>query len=348
MTVEIINGQPWKQQYETNYIQSEDISGWAADTSLPAALYDSSVVVTKNRVYLLGGYQGSSPSSTVYTAAIDINGIVGAWSTTTSLPAALGGSQAILTKSRIYLLGGVSLSYRNWVYTAPVSDDGIIGTWVSDTGLPAALGRSQAVITKNRVYLLGGFSGTGASNTVYTAPISESGVIGTWATDTSIPGVLGSSQAVVTKNRVYLLGGQVVSASALVYTAAISDEGIIGVWSSGTSLPAPRVSAQSVVTNNEVYLIGGDATTTVIRAQVDTDGMIGSWGSGTSIPGELSRSQVITTASKISLLGGLSGLSNVSTVYSAPFDGGYNDYTDKSWRIPPFWTNFKGQTELLV
>ena len=46
-----------------------------------------------------------------------------------------------------------------------------------------------------------------AVSTVYTAPINADGTLGTWTTGTSLPSVLCSSQAIVTKNRVYLLGG---------------------------------------------------------------------------------------------------------------------------------------------
>jgi hypothetical protein len=72
------------------------------------------------------------------------------------------------------------------------------------------------------VYLLGGYNGSGWVSTVYTAPINSDGSLGTWTTGTSLPGVLGYSQAIVTKNRVYLLGGYNGSAYvSTVYTAPI-------------------------------------------------------------------------------------------------------------------------------
>ena len=343
MTVFIDNGQPWKQQYADNQTQTGDITGWTLGTSLPGGLAHSSAIVTKSRVYLLGGHLGSSPVSTVYTAVINSDGTLGAWEAGTSLPVTLEGSQAILTRNRVYLLGGVSLSYRNWVYTAPVDENGIIGTWSADTGLPAALGRSQAVVTKNRIYLIGGNTGAGPVGYVFTAPISEDGIIGTWAWDTSLPGVLGLGQAVVTENRVYIFG------KLAAYMAPIDEEGIIGTW---TAVGVPAVSfeeSQAVVTENTVYFFSGIAEGAVVKfAPIDNDGIIGSWSAGTSLPAELSRSQVITTSSRIYLLGGLFSAGVVATVYEAPFVGGYNDYQDRSWEIPPFWTSFHSQTEILV
>ena len=102
------SGQPWRQQYAFNILQSTDITGWSSGTDLPATLSRSQAIVTKNRVYTLGGYTGSNPTNVVYTAPIREDGTLGAWTTGTSLPATLENSQAIVTKGKIYLLGGRS------------------------------------------------------------------------------------------------------------------------------------------------------------------------------------------------------------------------------------------------
>ena len=72
-------GQPWRQQYEFNATQSTDITGWTTGTSLPGPLVGSQAIVTKNRVYLLGGHSASSTVSTVYTAPVNVDGTLGAW-----------------------------------------------------------------------------------------------------------------------------------------------------------------------------------------------------------------------------------------------------------------------------
>ncbi len=127
-------------------------------------------------------------------------------------------SQAVVTNSRVYLLGGYNGSAVSTVYQAPINADGTIGTWTTGTSLPGALYGSQAVVTNSRVYLLGGSNG-GAVSTVYQAPINTDGTIGTWTTGTSLPGALDYSQAVVTNSRVYLLGGFNGSAVSTVYQA---------------------------------------------------------------------------------------------------------------------------------
>jgi hypothetical protein len=116
------------------------------------------------------------------------------------------------------------------VYTAPINADGTLGVWTTGTSLPAAVSHSQAIVTKNRVYLLGGSVNGSTSSTVHTAPINADGTLGTWTTGTSLPAAVYDSQAIVTKNRVYLLGGRDVNNNPtnVVYTAPINADGTLG------------------------------------------------------------------------------------------------------------------------
>ena len=162
------------------------------------------------------GQLGTTSSGFDTTQTGDITG----WSTGTSLPGTVGYSQAIVTKSRVYLLGGfVNGSISATVYTAPINEDGTLGTWTTGTSLPGTVRDSQAIVTKSRVYLLGGYIDGIASLNGYTAPINEDGTLGTWTTGTSLSGIVRESQAIVTKNRVYILGG---NNSSTVYQASFS------------------------------------------------------------------------------------------------------------------------------
>ena len=321
-----IASRTWRNRYNDPRHDVSTLGSWEAGTSLPGALAFSQAIVTKDRVYLLGGTTGSYVS-TVYTAPINSDGTLGSWTTGTSLPGALGASQAIVTKDRVYLLGGNNGSYVSTVYTAPINSDGTLGSWTTGTSLPGALGVSQAIVTKDRVYLLGGYNGSAYVSTVYTAPINSDGTLGSWTTGTSLPGALGSSQAIVTKDRVYLLGGT--SVSTAVYTAPINSDGTLGSWAAGTSLPGALTFSQAIVTKDRVYLLGGNNgsyVSTVYTAPINSDGTLGSWTTGTSLPGALGASQAIVTKDRVYLLGGNNG-SYVSTVYTATLTNiGSNDY----------------------
>jgi N-acetylneuraminic acid mutarotase len=348
----INNGQPWKNQWDINYAQTGLITGWVAGTALAAALGWSQAVVTKSRVYLLGGIT-TGYDKLVYTAPINSDGTLGAWAAGTSLPASRVLSQAIMTNSRVYMLGGKqnglgqAADYIATVITAPVNSDGTLGTWTSSPSLPAAIGESCAVVTKSRVYLLGGSTFAGLSSTVYTAPINSDGTIGAWTTDaSSLPVALSQSSQIVTNSRVYLLGGLASTGSNnIAYSAPINADGTLGSWASSGSCPAVKQS-QAVVVNNRAYLLGGvnsagaDSAATW-TAQVNPDGTLGSWVAGAALTGVTKLAQVIVTSSKIYMLGGWPGIASTASVKVASFAGGSDNYMDKSYVAVPGTGQFR-------
>lgn len=337
-------GQPWKQQYQFNLTQSSDINNWTTGTSLPGALGTSQVLVTNARVYLFGGTNGSGTTNTVYTAPINTDGTLGAWSTGTALPAALGYSSLFVLNNTVYLCGGFNGSaYTNIVYQATIDVDGTIGTWTTGVSLPEAIGWSQVVVTKKAVHLLGGYTGSVAVSKIYTADIGVDGSIGAWYINAAtLPTNLAYTQCIVTKNRIYLIGGYNGTAhSAAIYTTTISNDGTFGQWISATSLPAICSNAMSICTRNRVYIIGGyngsAYVSTVYTAPINTDGTIGTWSTGSSISAVAGLGQVISTHSRIYVLGGSNLSGHISTVQQATFYGGQRDYS-------PYYANINTNT----
>jgi len=334
-TMSGITGKPWKQQYSFNTANST-ISAWVANTPLPISVSRSHVIVTNNRVYLLGGRLNntSTSTSTIYTAPINPNGTLGAWAAGAPLPVVISHSQAIVTNNRIYLLGGWNGGTSlNTVYTAPINANGTLGAWVTGAPLPIVIYAAQTIVTNNRVYLLGGRNDVTYLSTVYTAPINANGTLGAWVNSTPLPGAIAYSQAIVTNNRVYLLGGVTNNGvfSSTVYTASINIDGTLSTWTINAPLPVTISHSQAIVTNNRVYLLGGynnsGDLSAVYTAPINADGTLGAWVINTSIlPTTLSATQAIITSSRVYLLGGYDGTISLNTVYSTPFSGGLNNY----------------------
>jgi len=318
-------GQPWRQQYSFNTANST-IGAWGAGIPLPITIYYSQVIVTNNRVYLLGGKINNVISSAVYTAPINPDGTLGSWVIDTPLPGTITNSQAIITNNRVYLLGGIINGvFSSAVYTAPINPDGTLGTWVNSTPLPGAVAYSQAIVTNNRVYLLGGLNNGAPLNTVYTAPINPDGTLGAWVTGVPLPVTIYNSQTIVTNNRVYLLGGVNNGVfSSAVYTAPINLDGTLGTWVIDTPLPLTIIDSQAIVTNNRVYLLGGTinsySSTTVYTAPINPDGTLGAWVTNTPLPRMPIYPQAILTNSRIYIF------TVFPEMYSAPFSGGLNNY----------------------
>jgi len=349
----VINtGQPWKQQYYINNSQNTDITKWSIAGNLPEPLYDSKAVVTKNRIYLLGGRSEYRRVDAVYTASIDDDGILDNWTKADFLPEPLYDSQVIVTNNRIYLLGGYSwYGGVDVVFTASIDENGIIGKWTKGDPLPEPLFLTRSIIVKDRIYLLGGlkelfeefmdgsfsrraYVKTISSSKVYTALINKDGTLDKWEEYDPLPIPLSRFQSIITKNRIYLVGGDNdwnIPVNT-VYMANIKDDGTLGEWITSDPLPETLSGFQAVVTKNYVYLLGGEnkyrnAVNNVYIAKINEDGSLGKWTTGSPLLEPLSDFQAVVVKNFIYLLGGFRSRGSFSTIFKAPFKGGLNDYS---------------------
>jgi len=85
---------------------ASDVGNWLTTTVLPQSLSGHKTVTWNNRfVYLVGGYNNSTYSSSVYYSGINSGGVSG-WTTLTSLPVGLKDAAVVIGTNTIYVLGG--------------------------------------------------------------------------------------------------------------------------------------------------------------------------------------------------------------------------------------------------
>jgi N-acetylneuraminic acid mutarotase len=223
------------------------------------------------------------------------------------------------------------------IYSAPINADGTLGTWSFVGNLPLGLHNSQVIVTINRVYIIGGFtnSSTGVYGS-YTAPINADGTLGAWTSGPSAPIPTYYGKAVVTKNRVYILGG---GGNTQMLTAPINSDGTLGSFYTSGFTPT-REGGEYIVTRNRIYVFGGYGgsetfTTGSHSAPINADGTIGTWvvNTGFGDNGLLdiapaNRAAIITNG-KVYLLGGNNGVTTEGSneVQFASISGGLNDYS---------------------
>lgn len=331
-------GQPWQQQYQFNNSQVTDIKNWTAMGDLPLATYFNSVVVTRNRLYVVGGYTGTGNAATsnVYTATIDSDGKLSGFTASASFAFTAAAGTMFVTKNRVHYVAmdRYGSGAQTTAYSAPINADGTLGAWVTGNALPVGIANSAALVTSSRVYLIGGNDFTNVRNTVISAPINADGTLGSWTTGTAFPISVSTVSVASTKNRVYVFGGYLngTAESSAVYTAPINTDGTIGTWTATTSLPGLHSDGQAFVTKNRVFLLGRrfNATTvnTVYTAPINADGTLGSWTTGTSLPIAVRMGSVIATKNYIYHIGGFNGSNAITTIYGAPLQGGMNDYSE--------------------
>jgi hypothetical protein len=125
-----------------------NITGWATTSPLPIALVAPAATVYNGYVYVLGGLQTSgTPISTVYSAAIQADGTLSAWTTApvaSDYPMAISFGQITGFGGNLYAIGGgtgaatdpnsvASPTPLNDAQFAPVSN-GSVGAWTTATG----------------------------------------------------------------------------------------------------------------------------------------------------------------------------------------------------------------------
>lgn len=268
----------------------------------------------------------------------------GDFSSGTALASSRYGASVVVTHGYVYLLGGyVSGSLSLSVKYAPIDSSGVVGGWADGTDLPVYLANAAVFVTKDRLYLTGGMGSSVPSNKTYTCVINSDGSLGAWSdASKNLLNALYRHCAVVTYNRVYLLGGMLSSLSnSTAYYADIDTDGIIGSWQSGTSHGTLKVDASVVNTGDYIYLIGGTSSpgstfnTVVKYAPVDSYGVIGEWSTGTAMSTARAGATAIVTEGRTYLLGGRNGAGLVNSIISAAIN---TDGTLAAWEYDTFST----------
>jgi len=238
------------------------IGNWAETTPLPANLFAHTAVVSGERVYVTGGWNGANTSKLTYYALFDSNGL-GNWEPASArLPTGLDLHSAVAYNGRIYVMGGWD-GYQivKTVYFASIETDGDILNWYPTTDLPQPVYRHSSVVYDGRIYVMGGRTvGNKPLDTVYIATLAGGGV-GAWIETTPLPKKLYYQSAFVSNGKIYVMGGyDGSSAIDKVYSASIKADGSLEPWIEVENLRLPKElfrHSAVLAENGGVYLLGG-------------------------------------------------------------------------------------------
>lgn len=211
-------------------------SGGIGDTNSQAAQARTkfSATVWNNRIYVVGGLDGSAAvSSTVFvTPSLSSGGNIAAdsWASSTAFNIARSGTTAISYGNNLYILGGYDgTNYLNDVQYTQINSDGTVDAWIYSASLPGKLANGDGFAANGYMYLLGGRSAdtTCESNTI-AAPISANTTIasgnnptgvGDWyETNVKYSGNRYGAAAVYNDGKAYVLGGG--CGATITYTGA--------------------------------------------------------------------------------------------------------------------------------
>jgi hypothetical protein len=253
-------------------------SAWSTTgTNIPSR-ESHAVVAANGYLYILGGSSLSSNNdvkSEVYYAKINSDGTVGAFNTTSSLPAARKYGSSVTLNGYIYYIGGDSSSTTTHtevddVYYAKLNADGTVGAWslVSNAtnGLPAARWGNKAVAANGYIYSVGGATGaaTGWQNIYYARPSSNGDISSAFTDEATNPlpsaGGRFSGGVYIGNGYMYYAGGENAGVKSTVYYSQLNANGGLGSWTqqnTANDLPAARETYTYASTSDYFYAIGG-------------------------------------------------------------------------------------------
>jgi N-acetylneuraminic acid mutarotase len=311
-------------------ISTDTIGTWTTESNvLPQELAVATSVVYNGYVYVMGGVDSGGLVSTVYSAPLNSDGSVGAWTTeANALPQPLANSNSVVYNGYIYVIGGYDGSFVDTVYSAPLNPDGSVGAWTTEANaLPKTLSNPATVVYNGYVYVMGGFDGINRQSTVYSAPLNPDGSVGVWTTEVNaLPQVRSDLNLVVYNGYVYVMGGfDGTNVQSAVYSAPLNPDGSVGAWTTeANALPQGLASATSVVYNGYVYVMGGGDNvgflSTVYSAPLNPDGSVGAWTTeANALPQPLAVATSVVYNGYVYVMGGFDGTNVQSAVYSSRF-----------------------------
>ena len=222
-------------------IQTTGITGWTTLNPLPVPLKDPSVVVGTNTIYVMGGRDDTQIFNTIFYAAINYDGTIGAWQTSAvTLPAGLWGHTAVYLNGYIYVAGGSGSAAENTalntVYYAKVKADNTLAAFTTGTNLPAARNKHSMVCYNSKLYLLGGYDNSGTrASTVYLATPGPDGSTGAWTAGTALPLAISNHSSVVTNGLIMVLAGENNTTLSNTVYFADADAGALA-WTASTNV----------------------------------------------------------------------------------------------------------------
>ena len=182
------SGKPVATVYLGTLSPTGTVTGWSTTTALPAPLHSVGAAIFNGNVYIAGGSgSGNAPVATIYRAAIQSNGTLGAWQALASLPFARSYFGFGVNGTFLYAFGGDSGSVTP-------NDSTVKGSAINDvvyaqidvhTGNLTAAGwiangnKLKKVVTKHTAVVAGGNvlitaglytgAGTGSTEETYSA-----------------------------------------------------------------------------------------------------------------------------------------------------------------------------------
>lgn len=224
----------------TTYAYTLDNNSHATKATMAATrYYINACYLSDGRIYIPGGYNGSSAQKTNYGYSVSAN----VWDTRAELPAGRYGSTAFsYNGNTMYVVGGYG-------YSEVISYNCTQNTWTTQSSvLPKVLCYSTSTLIGSKAYIMGGFNTSSSSSLrdCYCYDLA----INTISTKASLPATVENSSSALIKGKIYVFGGG--SNTTSIYTY----DPVLNSWSTSSNvLPLGMIGSRAVSYNDDVAII---------------------------------------------------------------------------------------------
>ena len=280
------------------------VGQWESTNSMTMGRIGLAAVTTGGYIYAIGGDDLVTELSSVERAAINPDGSLGPWATTTSMTTGRANPGAVTAGGYIYAVGGEAPHYTTGVERAKISLDGSLGNWEAVASMKIPRANPAAVVVGSYLYALGGQGGGSPSlDSVERAVINLDGSLGNWETVNSLTKPNCGAEAVAAGGYIYALGGSSCIGGTQpyhsVHRALVNADGSLGLWKAVFSMTVPRNRFAAARRDRSIYAIGGQYHHSTLLGSAEyseiTEGMLPT-GQGVSInDGALFTNEVTVT-----------------------------------------------------
>jgi N-acetylneuraminic acid mutarotase len=244
----------------TGFFETREGDVWITRKSMSTPRSGLAAAVVGNRIYAIGGYNGSYLSTNEeYDPSTDT------WTTRKSMSTPRSGLAAAVVNNTIYAIGGYNEMYSNnpmrGYFITNEAYNPSNDSWVNKASMKIPRAYLAAAVVNDKIYAIGGFNTTTgylSINEEYN-PFANDG-FGRWETKAPMSTPRSGLAAAVVNNKIYVIGGYGPTASNL-FADFLSTNEVYDpandTWRTRDSMPTARTDLAAAVVNNKIYAIGG-------------------------------------------------------------------------------------------
>ncbi len=315
---------------------------YASTSSVPAGLRGAAYAAGNGYLYVVGGYNGSALVNTIYYAAVNADGSLGSWGTSSlNLQQNTAYIGAVVYRNWLFVSGGCTVSFASCTaitngrrVTIDTSNGSISsGSWTTVTFSGVALYGHKMLNYGDHIYFLGGVDGSGTYlTTIASEAISSSGGLSGYTT-TNI-GQLSTGRAffdaTIYDDFIYIAGGydgtnykgDVLYSQVTNYTTPTT-----GSWTSASNTFSN--ARRGLIVGAErgyLYIAGGYDGSTYYSdtqyAEINDDGSLDAWTTASSFSNGRYEQGGTAYMGNLYVFGGYDGSTYYSDAQYAPINNG--------------------------